>query len=457
MLTFHIVSLGCPKNTVDAEVMLGHASARGLRPVEDPADADILVVNTCGFIEPAKKESIDTIFSLAQHKTSGRCQRLVVTGCLTQRYANDIADQIPEIDFLVGTGDVLHVADAMEGKGTRIHVGPAQGFLSTASTPRMLSRASASAYVKIAEGCDRHCAFCVIPKIKGPHRSRSIDDIVKEAEQLVDQGVIELNLVSQDTLVYGRDLEKSSTLPALVRRLADVKGLHWVRLLYLYPDELDDALIDLLANHPNVVPYVDMPMQHASSAVLKRMRRGHGERRLRRIVERLRKGVPNLSLRSAFIVGFPGETDEEFEELLSFLTWARFDHVGVFRYSDEEDTTAVGLSRKVGASTSYNRFRKLMAAQRKISRANNRRRKGQRVQVLVEGPSAEHAWVLSGRHAGQAPEIDGQVLFTESDVAPGQIWWADVKEAMDYDLVVRTVGDGPLAASRLRLSLPVLK
>lgn len=454
--TFHVVSLGCPKNTTDAEIMLGHAHARGLLPVEDPSDAEVIVVNTCGFIEPAKKESIDTIFRLASLKATGRCRRIVVTGCLAQRYARELADEVPEIDFLVGTGDVLHVADAMQGKGDRVHVGAAEGFLADAATPRIRSTSGPSAYVKIAEGCNRRCAFCVIPRIKGRHRSRSVDDVVEEARRLVDDGVLEINLVSQDTLAFGSD--RGERLSDLVRRVADVDGLRWVRLLYLYPDELDDALLDLLAGHERVVPYVDMPMQHASDGVLRRMRRGHGERRLRAIVQRLRERVPHVSLRSAFIVGFPGETDAEFEQLVSFVRWAQLDHVGVFRYSDEEDTAAVGLAAKVPARTSYNRFRRLMSVQRRISRANNRRRVGRRLQVLVEGPSQEHAWVLAGRHAGQAPEVDGQVLFTESDVAPGELWWAEVDQAADYDLVVRVVGDGPLARSRTprRVVLPVL-
>ena len=453
--TFHVVSLGCPKNTTDAEIMLGHAHARGLLPVADPSDADVIVINTCGFIEPAKKESIDTIFQLASLKDSGRCQRIVVAGCLAQRYAQQLAEQIPEIDFLVGTGDVLHVADAIEGRGNRVHVGPAQGFLADASTPRLRASTRPSAYLKIAEGCDRRCAFCVIPHIKGRHRSRSIDDIVSEARKLVDDGVLEINLVSQDTLAFGRD--RNERLSDLVARVADIEGLRWVRVLYLYPDELDDALLDLLANHERVVPYVDMPMQHASDGVLKRMRRGHGEKRLRGIVQRLRERIPDVALRSAFIVGFPGETDAEFRELVSFVRWAAFDHVGVFRYSDEEDTVAMELQGKVSARTSYNRFRRLMSVQRKIARAHNLRRVGKRLQVLVEGPSEEHAWVLVGRHAGQAPEIDGQVLFTDSDVAPGELWWAEVEQATDYDLVVRVVGEKPLAVSCTgRRILPVV-
>lgn len=453
--TFHIVSLGCPKNTVDAEVMLGRACELDFVPVEQPADADVLVVNTCGFIEPAKKESIDTIFALAQHKAA-RCKRLVVTGCLVQRYANDLAEQIPEIDYLVGTGDVLEVTEAMLGRGPRMRVGPAQGFLGSARTSRQLSTPSASAYLKISEGCDRRCAFCVIPQIKGKLRSRPIDDLVLEASALAMQGVVELNLVSQDTLAFGRDLNNGSSLAKLVLRLADVAGIHWVRILYLYPDALDDALVDLLAHHPHVVPYVDMPMQHASSTVLRRMRRGHDERRLRGIVDRLRVRVPNIALRSAFIVGFPGETQEEFEQLESFVRWARFDHVGVFRYSDEEGTPAHELGAKVPGRVSYNRFRRLMSVQRGISRANNRARRGSELEVLVEGASDEHEWVLCGRHAGQAPEIDGRVYFTESEVSPGQIWRARVIDGQDYDLVVQAVGDGPIAQGATRRSLPIV-
>ncbi len=454
--TFHLVGLGCPKNTADAEVMLGHAHARGLQPVQDPAAADVIVVHTCGFIEPAKQESIDAIFQMARYKSDGRCVRLVVSGCLVQRYAKELGDEIPEIDFLVGTGDVLGVADAIEGRGERWKVGPAQGFLADATTPRMRSSSSPSAYVKIAEGCDRKCAFCVIPRIKGKHRSRPIGDVVDEAKKLVDDGVVEINLVSQDTLSFGRD--RQTSLAALVRNVADHSGAPWVRLLYLYPDELDDALLDLLAHHERVVPYVDMPMQHASATILSRMRRGHGPRRLRRIVERVRSRVPNAALRTAFIVGFPGETEEDFDQLVSFVQWARFDHLGVFRYSDEEDTVARSLDGKVPRRSSYNRWRRLMAAQRKIAREHNRAWQGQRLQVLVEGPSEQHAWVLAGRHAGQAPEVDGGVYFTESDVRPGELWWARVEQSTDYDLVVRAEGTEPLAASRpaARISLPVV-
>jgi ribosomal protein S12 methylthiotransferase len=441
---------------VDAEIILGNATARGLVPVENPADADVLIVNTCGFIEPAKKESIDTIFQLSRFKQIGRCQRLVVTGCLAQRYAEQLASQIPEIDFLLGTGDVLHVADAIVGQGPRLRVGSPQGFLSTASTPRMLSKVGSSAYIKIADGCTRQCAFCAIPRIKGPHRSRSVEDIVQEAENLVSQGVIEINLVAQDTLRFGHDLSSTSSLATLVQRLANVPGLHWVRLLYLYPDELDDALLELIAHHPHVAPYIDMPMQHAADPVLKTMRRGHGQRRLRAIVERIRKRAPHASLRSAFIVGFPGETKEDFDQLVSFVQWARFDHLGVFRYSDEEDTAAFDLPDKVPPRESYRRFRKLMSVQRPIARANNRQKKGQILQVLVEGPSEEHEWVFAGRHAGQAPDIDGHVLFSESDVQPGEIWSAEVLTSSDYDLVVRIQGDTPIAKARLKKILPVL-
>ena len=459
--TLHLVSLGCPKNRVDSEVMLGIAAQLGFAHVDDPARADVIVVNTCGFIDDAKKESIDTILELARFKKDGVCSRLVVAGCLAQRYAAELAADIPELDHLIGSGDVLQIGAALDGSAPRVAVQSAPGTLIEASAPRVLSSSAASAYVKIAEGCDRQCAFCIIPSIRGNHRSRTIEDVVTEVESLVAQGVLEVNLVSQDTVSFGRDRGAEQSLAELVRRAADVNGIRWLRVHYLYPDALDDELIDLLANHPSVVPYVDMPMQHASDAVLKRMRRGHGAKRLRAIVERLRTKIPNLAFRSAFIVGFPGETDEAFGELCDFVKWARFDHVGVFRYSDEENTHAVTLSDKVSKRVAYNRFRKLMAVQRRIAREVNRKRIGTRVRVLVEGASDEHEWVLSGRHAGQAPEIDGQVYFTESDVQAGQLWDAEVVEATDYDLVVRVVGDRPIAESRAkraaRVVLPVMR
>jgi ribosomal protein S12 methylthiotransferase len=455
-----MVSLGCPKNRVDSEIMLGAATQSGYDLVSDPSQARVIVVNTCGFIESAKRESIDAIFEMASHKEHGACERLVVTGCLAQRHHAELAAQIPEIDHLLGSGDLMRLGEVLRGKASRDLVGGAAGYLVHATDRRVLSTGRASAYVKIAEGCDRQCAFCVIPILRGKHRSRPIEDVVREVEQLAAQGVFEINLVSQDTTVYGRDLagRARQSLADLVKRVADVPGIRWVRILYLYPDDLDDALLELLGGHPNVLPYVDMPMQHASDSVLKRMRRGHSKARLRKTIERLRTRIAKLTLRTAFIVGFPGETADDFEQLVEFVQWARFDRLGVFRYSDETDAPSFAMSNKVASRESYNRARRLMAVQRPIARSANRSLLGSSVQVLVEGASQEHELVMAGRHAGQAPDIDGQVWFTDSEVVTGQLWNAKVVQATDYDLVVETLGS-PLitpAKSKARRGLPVI-
>jgi ribosomal protein S12 methylthiotransferase len=457
--TLHMVSLGCPKNRVDSEIMLGAAAQAGYSLVGEAADANVIVVNTCGFIESAKRESIDAIFEMAQHKDSGACDKLVVTGCLAQRHHAELAAQIPEIDHLLGSGDLMRLKEVLAGKAARDLVGSAAGYLVHATDRRVISTGRVSAYVKIAEGCDRKCAFCVIPSLRGLHRSRPLHDVVREVEQLASHGVFEVNLVSQDTISYGKDLggERRWRIADLVEQVAAVRGIRWVRLLYLYPDELDDALLELLAGHPNVLPYIDMPMQHASDAVLRRMKRGHSKPRLRKTIERLRQRVPGLTLRTAFIVGFPGETEHDFEELVEFVRWARFDRLGVFRYSDEDSASSFGLQDKVTARDSYNRARRLMAVQRPIALKANQAMVGSSVQVLVEGASQEHELVVVGRHAGQAPDIDGQVWFTNSDVAPGQLWNARVVQATDYDLVVETEGE-PLAkaSGRARRGLPVI-
>jgi ribosomal protein S12 methylthiotransferase len=450
--TLFMVSLGCPKNRVDSEVMLGVATARGLKIVSDPALAQVIVVNTCGFINDAKRESIDVVFEMAAYKQTGVCNQLIVTGCLAQRHHSELGAQIPEIDVLLGSGDVLRLGEALDGKARRISVGRSPGYLMHASHPRLVSTPGASAYVKIAEGCDRRCAFCVIPQLRGSHRSRPINDIVREVKQLADRGVLEVNLVSQDTTAYGRDLGSGgrSRLAELVQHVAESAPVRWVRLMYLYPDALDDALVDLLANHPRVLPYVDMPMQHASDHVLRAMRRGHTNARLRRTVQQMRGRIAGLTLRTAFIVGFPGETEQDFKQLCDFVQWAKFERVGVFRYSDEQDASSFRLPDKVGARTSYDRARRLMALQRPVAREANRRLVDTTIEVLVEGPSPEHDWVMVGRHGGQAPEIDGTVYFSGSEVQPGQLWQARVLKATDYDLVVETLGEAPIAAQRAR-------
>jgi ribosomal protein S12 methylthiotransferase len=453
----HFVSLGCVKNRVDTEVMLGVATVGGWQLVEEPDEAEVIVVNTCGFIGEAKKESIDTIFELAEYKKVGACKKLVVAGCLSQRYSTELAARMPEVDHFLGSSDMMKLENVLAGDGERMLVGSPADWLVRASDPRVLTQSRSSAWLKIAEGCNRTCAFCVIPQIRGEQRSRSADDVVAEAERLVAGGAIELNLVSQDTVSYGRDLPKGgrASLAALVRRVADIQGVRWVRLFYLYPETIDEPLIELFAHHPRVVPYVDMPLQHAADAMLARMRRGHGQGRQRRVVERLRSAIPGLTFRTAFIVGHPGETQAEFDELCAFVDWARFEHAVVFRYSDEETCAASALDGKVPPLVAANRARKLMALQRRIAREKNRALIGRELDVLVEGPSDEHELVMKGRHPGQAPDIDGSVYLSEGEAHAGEIRRVRVAQASDWDLVGELI-DEPSEAPPKRVALKVI-
>jgi ribosomal protein S12 methylthiotransferase len=437
----HFISLGCPKNRVDTEVMLGVAQRAGYSHTSDAADAEVIVVNTCGFIDAAKKESIDTILELSEHKKGGACRKLVVAGCLSQRYSGDLAKDLPEVDHFLGSSDMLKLGAALTGDAERVLVGNPADWVVSAADPRLVSTRGASAYLKLAEGCNRKCSFCVIPQIRGKQRSRRPDDVVEEARRLVDAGVLELNLVSQDTVAYGRDLDDPVRLADVVRRVADVPGVRWVRVFYLYPEKLDDALVELLAHHPRVVPYVDMPLQHAADAMLKRMRRGNGGKRHREVVERLRKSVPGLFFRTAFIVGHPGESEAEFTELCDFVRWAQFDRVGVFHYSDEPTSHSFTLDEKVPRKTALGRARQLMKLQRAISKQKNRALVGKTLEVLVEGPSEESELVFVGRHAGQAPEIDGMVFLSGAEVRPGQMRSATITRATDYDLLGEVADD----------------
>jgi ribosomal protein S12 methylthiotransferase len=453
----HFVSLGCVKNRVDTEVMLGVATGGGWRVVDEPEEAEVIVVNTCGFIGEAKKESIDTIFELAEYKKVGACKKLVVAVCLSQRYPGELAAKMPEVDHFLGSSDMMKLGRVLEGRADRMLVGNPAEWVVRASDPRVVTQSRASAWLKIAEGCNRTCAFCVIPQIRGKQRSRGADDVVAEAERLVAGGAIELNLISQDTVSYGRDLPKEdrTALADLVRRVADVRGVRWVRLFYLYPETIDEGLIDLLANHSRVVPYVDMPLQHAADAMLKRMRRGHGKDRQKRVVERLRSAIPGLIFRTAFIVGHPGETDAEFEELVEFVKWARFEHAVVFRYSDEETCGAHDLPGKVPALVAANRARKLMAVQRRIAREKNRALVGREIDVLVEGTSEEHDLVMKGRHAGQAPEIDGAVYLSGGESHAGEMRRVRITQASDWDLVGDLL-DEPKHPAPRKVSLKVI-
>ena len=435
--TIHFVSLGCPKNRVDSEVMLGVALGAGYAHVDDPSAAEVIVVNTCGFIGEAKKESIDAILEMAALKDEGACERLVVSGCLSQRHPDDLARELPEVDHFLGSSDMLKLGEVLERPGVapRMLVGNPADWTLRATDPRLPSLSRHSVYVKIAEGCNRSCAFCAIPSFRGKQRSRPIDDVVAECERLVSEGAVELNLISQDTIAFGRDRKDGSDLATLVRRVADVKGVRWVRVFYLYPETLKQELIELFADHPRVLPYVDMPLQHASDRMLKIMKRGHGIDRQRRVVETLRTKIPDLVFRSAFIVGHPGETDADFEELVRFVEWAELDRIGIFTYSHEEQTSAFALADDVADKTKRARSRKLHAVQRAISRKKTKALVGREVEVLVEGVSGESEFLLEGRWWGQAPEIDGKVYLANGTAERGELRRALVTSAAEHDLV----------------------
>lgn len=438
--------------------MVGVAQRLGLEPTQEAEAASVIVINTCGFIDEAKRESIDTILNLAEHKRSGSCQKLVVTGCLSQRYAGEMQAEMPEVDHFLGSSDMLRLADVLSSEAPRVMVGNPAEWLMSAGDPRTLSTRGASAYLKIAEGCNRQCSFCVIPRIRGKQRSRGPGDVLREAQSLAHAGVLELNLVSQDTIAYGRDRSETSSLPALVEQLADVPGIEWIRLHYLYPERLSPRLIALMREHPRVLPYLDMPLQHSAPAMLRRMRRG-GSMDLRRTVAQLREQIPGAILRSAFIVGHPGETEEEFRDLEEFVQWAELDHVGVFRYSDEDECHSHQLPDGVETAVAEERAARLMERQRAISRAKNERRVGQWMRVLVEGQSEESEWVMVGRHAGQAPEVDGQVFLSQGAVSPGTICQARVVSATDFDLLAEVDESAPSEGQRRRplTHLPTLR
>jgi ribosomal protein S12 methylthiotransferase len=444
--TVGLVNLGCPKNLVDGEVMLGLLRRDGYDVTADPSQADVLVVNTCAFIDRAKQESIDTILEMARYKESGRARRLVVTGCLAQRYDAEIRQEIPEIDATLGTGQVEDIVVAVGGTGTTTDAALRRPeWVYDHTTPRLLTTASHTAYVKISEGCDYTCAFCIIPTLRGRHRSRPVEDVVAEARSLAERGVREVILVAQDSTRYGLDRGQRDGLAVLLRQLGRVDGIRWIRVMYAYPATVTDPILDAIAEEDKVVKYVDMPLQHASDAVLRRMKRPTGRGNLIGMVERVRDRIPGVAFRTTFIVGYPGETDQEFEELLDFVKAARFDNVGVFTYSDEEGTTAFDLPGRVNGRVKEARRRRLMGAQKKIALARNRARVGERVEVLVEGPHEDSDLLLRGRLATQAPDIDGAVIINDGEAAAGTFVWCDITEAHPYDLVGRIVA--PAGAS----------
>jgi ribosomal protein S12 methylthiotransferase len=443
------ISLGCPKNLVDSEVMMGHLKQSGYQITANAAEADTVVVNTCGFIDAAKKESIDAILEAARLKTEGKAKRIVVAGCLVERYRDELKAELPEVDAFIGTSqinDILSVCDPATNLRSLpvLPIGNQSAtYLYDESTPRVLATPSHYAFIKIAEGCDRPCAFCFIPQMRGHFRSRRFGSIIAEAQQLAEEGVKELILVAQDSSRYGEDLGKQDALARLLRELAQTEGIEWVRVMYTYPTHISDSFLDVLAEEPKAVKYLDMPLQHASQNILKLMKRGGNRASLERLINRVRNRVPGIAVRTTFITGFPGETEEDFAELLAFVKSVEFDRVGVFTYSDEEGTPAYELPDKVDPKIAKQRQKRLMKEQGRISRRKNKSRIGQTVTVLFEGEATESELLWQGRMETQAPDIDGCVLINDvpEGLTPtaGDIVNVEITEAHEHDLVGRIV------------------
>ncbi len=437
-LNVSLVSLGCPKNLVDAEVMLGHLPTDRFTIVTDEAQADIIIVNTCSFIKDAQEESVDTILEVADYKKNGRCRMLVVSGCLPQRYQEKLADELPEVDLFMGTSDaprIVELLDAQLGKVGQTEAIGLPEFLYDHTTPRVKSSPFYSTYVKIAEGCANHCSYCVIPQLRGTLRSRSIASIVEEVRALTADGVKEVNLIAQDLTAYGADRDDGARIEDLLRELVKIDDLRWLRLLYAYPDGISDELIELMASEEKICNYLDIPLQHIDSTILSMMNRRIDEAGIRSLVGRLRQRIPDLTLRTAFIVGFPGETEEQFARLHDFINEGNFERVGVFRYSREEGTGAAGLENQVPERIKKARYAKLMKAQQRVSFRKNRALVGRTEQVLVEGFSEETDLLLRGRSIRQAPDIDGQVYITAGQAEIGDIVELRITDSSDYDLI----------------------
>jgi ribosomal protein S12 methylthiotransferase len=433
-----MVSLGCPKNLVDAEVMLGVLSRQEYEITTDEKDADVIIVNTCSFIKEAKQESIDAILDLAERKHDGRCHTLIVSGCLPQRYQEELALELPEVDIFIGTGDYPRIAEILAEKGGTAgqlrYVGDPD-YIYDESLPRLNSSPSWYSYLKIGEGCSNCCSYCIIPQLRGAYRSRPLESLVAEAERLVARGVKEINVISQDITRYGSDLDDGSTLETLLRRLAAIDGLRWIRLLYAYPDGITDSLIELIRDEPKICKYLDIPIQHISDPVLKAMKRRSSEGQIRELIARLRSRIPGIALRTSLIVGFPGETVDDFSSLMQFVEQTGFDRLGVFCYSREEGTPAADMHEQVSERVKRERYRKLMRAQARLSFRRNRALIGQTEQVVVEGYSEETELLLKGRSSRQAPDIDGQVYITSGTADVGDIVTLRITDSSDYDLI----------------------
>ncbi len=467
------VSLGCPKNLVDSEVMMGMLAQGGAELVPRAEDADVIVVNTCSFIASAQQESVDTILEMARFKSNGRARKLVVAGCLVERFRDDIRNSIPEVDAVVGTGELEKIlaaagvapapakpspfniltsrpeGDAREAQGRFSReswdgaIADLPNYLYDEATPRILATPGYTAYIKIAEGCDHPCSFCIIPQLRGKFRSRRFESVIAEAERLARSGVREITLIGQDTTCYGEDFGLKDGLALLLKRLAGVEDLRWIRFLYAYPNKITGRLLETIAAHEKICAYVDVPLQHASAAVLKRMKRGGGADVFLRSIEKMRRTIPDVTLRTSFIVGFPGETENEFEQLCEFVRQAEFDWMGAFGYSDQEGAQAFGLDEKLSPREIERRRKQLMQIQRRISKKKKKALIGRELDLLLEGASEESDLLLEGRTAMHAPEIDGKVFVNDVpdglQPLPGEFYRCQITEAHDYDLVAKIV------------------
>jgi ribosomal protein S12 methylthiotransferase len=439
-----MVSLGCAKNLVDAEVILGFLPEERFEIVTEEAQAEIIIVNTCAFISDAKEESVETILEVADQKKHGRCRLLVVAGCLPQRYPAELAAELPEVDIFMGTGDlprIVELIEAWQSQGETLQAVGQPEYLYDHTTPRVKSSPFYSAYVKIAEGCSNHCSYCIIPQLRGQLRSRSIDSVVAEVRRMTADGVKEINLIAQDITAFGADRSDGARLETLLRELVKIDELHWLRLLYAYPDGVSDELIELMASEDKICTYLDLPLQHIDNTILGLMNRPMDQQAIRSLIERLRRRMPDVTLRTSFIVGFPGETEQQFTELLRFVNEGHFDRVGVFRYSCEEGTPAASLPNQVPERVKKARLEKLMKAQQRVSFRRNRALVGRIEPVLVEGYSEETELLLRGRSIRQAPDIDGLVYITAGQADVGSIVPLRITDSSDYDLIGEIVED----------------
>jgi len=442
--TVSIVSLGCARNLVDSEVMGGLLRQNRFELVPEPAGADIVLVNTCGFIEAAKAESLDTILEIARLKEEGKVKKLVVAGCLSQRYPAELAKELPEVDLFIGTGEVPRVAEILReheaNEGRRQYVG-IPSYLYDHATPRLRTSPSHSAFLKVSEGCDHKCAFCIIPRLRGPHRSRPIDSVVKEAAMLARDGVKEINLIAQDLTAYGRDRKDGTTLFGLLREMVSTPNLAWIRLLYAYPNFLDEPLLEVIRDSEKICKYIDIPFQHVNQRMLRSMRRGKSGSAVRETVEKLRAAIPGLTLRTSLIVGFPGETDRDFQELLDFVEEAQFERLGVFKYSEEEGTAAAQMAATVPENEKENRWQEIMDLQSAISRKKNEALIGTIQRVMIDNLDSDSGQ-FTGRTQAHAPEVDGVVYLDgltlnnkTVSLRLGDMMGVRISGALDYDLI----------------------